>query len=535
MSISSPPSAAVAVASGGGTHNKHKKQNTLMDIESGVGGIGGLLGLPPPDDSGDSDNDNDINKDSEKNKVKFLTSVLTKSDYEGAVLFRGMLLEIIHCMQRMDVTKGQCIMKETEYGQNYDLKFVVIEYGVFNIYQQGKKLGIELFSTSTFGETHLVYGIPQYVTIRAVTNKCLVWYLNRSTYYQISWKYFHKPFKNRIKTKLNEFNIITTLGIGSFGRVLLIRDPNNKKTYSLKKIAKNNVIENRQQQHIMNERSVMALITKTKSTGNTFCCKLYGLYQDKYYLYFLMEPLLGGELFTLLRHNKKFSEKVARFYLSCIIIAFDHLHSLNIIYRDIKPENIMLCKNGYCKLVDFGLSKLRNNSVTCCGTPEYLAPEVIQNYWQGFELDFWGLGILLYEMIAGYPPFQSYEQILSSTVPIPKNDNPNKQFSNELLNLIANLLIKHPYQRLGTTANKRKGIFEIYQHPWFKNKMEWNALKAQKFRPPYIPDIENDEDCSNFEDVDDDDDNNNDNNIQIKQKNETLYGDKSLYQWCQYF
>lgn len=191
---------------------------------------------------------------------------------------------------------------------------------------------------------------------------------------------------NRCQTKLNEFKIITILGIGSFGKVLLVRDPNNFKTYSLKKISKNNVIQNRQQQHIMNERSVMALINRSnKKHKNTFCCKLYGLYQDEYYLYFLMEPLLGGELFTLLRHNKKFSEKVARFYLSCIIIAFDHLHSLNIIYRDIKPENIMLCSNGYCKLVDFGLSKLRNQSVTCCGTPEYLAPEVIQNYWQSFE------------------------------------------------------------------------------------------------------------------------------------------------------
>ena len=188
----------------------------------------------------------------------------------------------------------------------------------------------------------------------------------------------------------------------------------------------------------------------------------------------------------------------------------------------------MLASNGYVKLVDFGLSKLRNNTVTCCGTPEYLAPEIIQNYWQGFEVDFWGLGILLFEMIAGYPPFNSYEQILGANVPIPQNDNPNKPFSNELLNLINHLLIKHPYQRLGTTANKRKGIQEIYQHAWFRDKMEWNALKAQKFRPPYVPDIENDEDVSNFEDVDSDDE-------QEIEKAEKLYDDKSLYQWCQYF
>eukprot|EP00483_Globobulimina_turgida_P008982 UN09000 len=199
----------------------HKDKNN-GDTGLGVGGDGGLggLGLPPPDSEDEVDIDT-----SEQNKVKFLSEVLTNSDYEQRVLFTDILQEVISAMQRMDVRKGQCIIKETEYGQNYDLQFFVIEYGVFSSYQQGKKLGIELFSTSTFGETHLIYGIPQHVTIRAATNKCLVWYLNRSTYYRISWKYFHKPFKNRLKTKLNEFNLITTLGVGSFGKVLLIRDP----------------------------------------------------------------------------------------------------------------------------------------------------------------------------------------------------------------------------------------------------------------------------------------------------------------------
>merc|ERR1712176_157668 len=243
---------------------------------------------------------------------------------------------------------------------------------------------------------------------------------------------------------------------------------------------------------------------------------------DKFYLYFLMEPLLGGELFTLLRHNKKFSEKVARFYLACIILAFDHLHSLNIIYRDIKPENVMICSNGYVKLVDFGLAKLRNNSVTQCGTPEYLAPEVIQNIWQGFELDWWGLGILLFEMTYGHPPFASYEDILGKH-PFQLHTPPNAP---HLVHLINSLLLKNPYIRLGTTANGRKGVDEIYAHKWFDGTMEWKALKAQKFRPPYVPDIENDEDVSNFEEIDVEDHG-------VRQKNETPLDDK-LYQWCQY-
>ena len=130
-------------------------------------------------------------------------------------------------------------------------------------------------------------------------------------------------------------------------------------------------------------------------------------------------------------------------------------------------------------------------------------------------------------MITGNPPFDSYEKILSANVPIPKSNNSSKPLSKELLHLINNLLIKHPYQRLGTNTNNRKGIKEIYNHPWFKNKMEWSALKAQKFRPPYIPDIEDDEDVSNFDDVPDEDQN----DPMIK----SLYDDPSLYKWCEYF
>eukprot|EP01084_Bolivina_argentea_P204768 349747_1 len=436
-----------------------------------------------------------------RNKYKFLSEVLCEN-----VLFSGFLAEAMQVMQRMDVVRGQCIMKETEYGQKYDLKFFVIESGSFDLFQRGKKLSnLCLSRASIFGESQLTYGIPQYVTIRASSAAATAWYMNRTQYVQLSRAYFHgSPFKNRTTTPLASLEHVTTLGAGSFGRVLLVRDPfgRKKRTYSLKKIGKNAVIRNKQQEHILNERSVLAAVSRKRSGKykkfKSFCCKLYGTYQDEYYLYFLMEPLLGGELFTLLRHNGVFSESVARFYFSCVIVAFDHLHSLNIIYRDIKPENIMLCSNGYAKLVDYGFAKLRNESVTLCGTPEYLAPEVIQNYWQGFEIDYWGAGILLYEMLAGQPPFESYQQILTQPVPHIVN---KKQMTPQLTDLINKLLVKNPYQRLGTTYNDRNGVDDIYKHEWFEGKIDWNAFKHQKFRPPYIPDIQGDDDATNFEQI----------------------------------
>ena len=131
-----------------------------------------------------------------------------------------------------------------------------------------------------------------------------MWCLKRSQYFQISWAFFHRPFANRITTPLDELKEITVLGVGSFGKVLLVRDPLSGAAFSVKKVAKNRVIENRQQRHIMNERAVMATISSSDGKDGSFCCRLMALYQDPLYLYFLMEPLMGGELFTLLRHNE---------------------------------------------------------------------------------------------------------------------------------------------------------------------------------------------------------------------------------------
>jgi len=271
-----------------------------------------------------------------------------------------------------------------------------------------------------------------------------------------------------------------------------VRDPNTHLTYSLKKLRKNQVIQTKQQENVRNERAVLATI------DSSFCCKLYGTYQDKFNIYLLMEAVLGGELFTVLRWNQRFSEKTARFYTACVVLAFEHLHSKNIIYRDLKPENLLIANNGYCKLIDFGFAKKRDDSCTLCGTPEYLSPEVIlQNGSQNFAVDWWALGIFVYEMIIGHAPFQNspqvkmYEKILTYEVDFP----PDVPVSNRVGHLICCLLEKDAYRRLGSGL---QGTAQILNHPWFQG-LNWDELRQQEEDAPYVPDISGQDDLSHYE------------------------------------
>ena len=188
-------------------------------------------------------------------------------------------------------------------------------------------------------------------------------------------------FQNRVSFGLDELRHIAILGVGSFGVVSLVKHDGTKKAYALKEVQKSKVVETGQEEHIINEKRVMAIL------DSEFCVRLFATYQTDNSLYFLTDVVLGGELFTVLRFNEKFDIESTRFYAACVILAFEHIHSKDIIYRDLKPENLLLDKLGYLKLTDFGFAKKRNISCTLCGTPQYLAPEVIHNWVQSFAID----------------------------------------------------------------------------------------------------------------------------------------------------
>ena len=200
-----------------------------------------------------------------------------------------------------------------------------------------------------------------------------------------------------LDVKLEDFEIKNTLGCGAFGRVKLCRLPKTDQFYALKCQAKRSIVESGLQEHVLNEMRVMRKI------NHPYIAKLFCALQDKQYIYFVLELLQGGELFTHLRNRGKLTEQTARFYAATVVYAFSTLHAKKIAYRDLKPENLVMDSKGYVKLVDFGLAKqlLSGKTWTLCGTPDYLAPEIILNEGHDLAVDYWALGVLIFEMVVG--------------------------------------------------------------------------------------------------------------------------------------
>ena len=286
--------------------------------------------------------------------------------------------------------------------------------------------------------------------------------------------------------KLVDLQVISTLGVGGFGRVELVTLKEDRSTsYALKVMKKAQIVETRQQQHILSEKNIMM------ESNCQFIVKLYKTFKDSKYLYMLMEACLGGELWTVLRDQGHFDETTTRFYTGCVVEAFDYLHSRNIIYRDLKPENMLLDRFGYVKLTDFGFAKKLlppgRKTWTFCGTPEYVAPEVILNRGHDYSADYWSMGVLMFELLTGTPPFtgpdpmKTYNIILKGidAIEFPRG------ISRNAASLIKKLCRDNPAERLGY---QRGGIDEIKKHRWFDG-FYWDGLRNRELCPPIIPKV----------------------------------------------
>ncbi|XP_074032028.1 cGMP-dependent protein kinase, isozyme 2 forms cD4/T1/T3A/T3B isoform X4 [Leptinotarsa decemlineata] len=294
---------------------------------------------------------------------------------------------------------------------------------------------------------------------------------------------------------LSDLKILTTLGVGGFGRVELVQiNGRPSKSYALKQMKKAQIVETRQQQHIMSEKEIMG------EANCDFIVKLFKTFKDAKYLYMLMESCLGGELWTVLRDKGHFDDATTKFYTACVVEAFDYLHSRNIIYRDLKPENLLLDIRGYVKLVDFGFAKklqTGRKTWTFCGTPEYVAPEVILNKGHDISADYWSLGVLMFELLTGTPPFtgsdpmKTYNIILKGIdgIDFPRSITRNAQA------LIKRLCRDNPAERLGY---QKGGISDIQKHKWFDG-FNWEGLLSRTLTPPILPRVQNVTDTSNFD------------------------------------
>ncbi|KAK3379565.1 kinase-like domain-containing protein [Lasiosphaeria ovina] len=283
------------------------------------------------------------------------------------------------------------------------------------------------------------------------------------------------------KYSLADFEILRTLGTGSFGRVHLVQSRHNSRFYAVKVLKKAQVVKMKQVEHTNDERRMLGEVK------HPFLITLWGTFQDARNLYMVMDFVEGGELFSLLRKSGRFPNPVAKFYAAEVTLALEYLHSRNIIYRDLKPENLLLDRHGHLKITDFGFAKrVPDKTWTLCGTPDYLAPEVVSNKGYNKSVDWWSLGILIYEMLCGYTPFwdggspmKIYENILRGKVKYPAYVNPDAQ------DLLERLITADLTKRLG---NLYGGSQDVKSHRWF-SEVTWDRLARKDIDAPYTPPV----------------------------------------------
>jgi len=294
---------------------------------------------------------------------------------------------------------------------------------------------------------------------------------------------------------ITDFEMRNTLGTGTFGRVRLCTLQGQ--VYAMKILQKSEVIRLKQEEHICSERAILA------SISHPLIVILYRTFQDPHCVHMLLEYINGGEVFSHLRNAGRFSKEFTKFYTGQIVLVLQHLHDKNIVYRDLKPENLLIASNGYLKITDFGFAKLLTEDTwTLCGTPEYLAPEIIQSKGHGLPVDWWALGILMYEMLCGYPPFYDenpfgiYQKILVGKIDFPK------YFDEYAKDMVKRLLTADKNARLGCILG---GAADIRRHKFFRG-VDWHALAGGQIQAPIIPQVANDLDTHYFEEYDEDDD-----------------------------
>ncbi|KAK5990997.1 cAMP-dependent protein kinase catalytic subunit 3 [Cladobotryum mycophilum] len=306
------------------------------------------------------------------------------------------------------------------------------------------------------------------------------------------------PLPPTRSVRLSDFKLVRTLGTGTFARVCLVRpahattpldkDP-DPEIYALKILKKTEVIKLKQVDHVRNERAILADVA-----GHPFITNLLASFSDDTSLYMLLDYVPGGELFSYLRKYRRFNEHIARFYAAEIVLVLEFLHEQQggVAYRDLKPENLLLDKGGHIKLVDFGFAKRLGHrdsrpveTYTLCGTPEYLAPEVIHNKGHTTAVDWWALGILIYEFLTGYPPFwhqnpiEIYKQIVEKPVIFPQ-DPP---ISDEAKDIIRSLCTIDRSRRLGNISG---GANRVKAHPFFYG-VNWDDIINLRHPGPILP------------------------------------------------
>ncbi|XP_033884574.1 serine/threonine-protein kinase N2-like isoform X1 [Acipenser ruthenus] len=302
--------------------------------------------------------------------------------------------------------------------------------------------------------------------------------------------------QQRFQFGLSDFHCVAVLGRGHFGKVLLSEYKNTGEMFAIKALKKGDIVAREEVDSLMCEKRIFETVNCVR---HPFLVNLFACFQTKDHVCFVMEYAAGGDLMMHI-HADVFCEPRAVFYAACVVLGLQFLHEHKIVYRDLKLDNLLLDTEGYVKIADFGLCKegmgFGDRTSTFCGTPEFLAPEVLTETSYTRAVDWWGLGVLIFEMLVGESPFpgDDEEEVFDSIV----NDEVRypRFLSTEAISIMRRLLRRNPERRLGAGE---KDAEEVKKHPFFRN-VDWNGLLSKKVKPPFVPTIKGSVDVSNFDD-----------------------------------
>jgi protein kinase A len=415
------------------------------------------------------------------------------------------LAQLANLTYEMCYAKGQ---KLAQAGKPYQLKVWVIRHGRLLVYGGATDNIYALKGGDHFGDKSVLTDDPNHLSTHdAVCEENLTtWVLSKEDIESIvgdirrlgkSAGYMKTKYEKKIR--LRDLKKHRILGQGAFGRVWLAESNKTKTPYALKMINKRRLLDSHQEKSVIREKEMLSLLQ------HPFILYLVSSFEDEANIYLVLPLVQGGELFNVLQAKaaagKGISNNDAAFYSGCIIEALSHFHHRHIAYRDLKLENVMIDAEGYGKIVDLGFAKVVvDKTYTFCGTPEYLAPEIIMSKGHDKGVDYWSFGVLLYELLVGRSPFfisGSKQMEMFKRIVMVKFDCP-PLVNDDAKDLIQNLLVRRQADRLG---NLLRGPVDIRMHPWFKkSQCHYEKLLKKQLPAPWVPDVKDPLDSSNFDD-----------------------------------
>ena len=390
------------------------------------------------------------------------------------------LYKLIDLIQIEKYKNGEKIIKEGTKGE----KFYIVKSGQVEVYQRNIYLRT-LNSMEYFGERSLLTNEVRSATVIA-KNDVELYSLDKESFNlnlsNMMFNYLNISLYLHDETvSLEDLLFIKEVGKGNYGSVSLVMNKKTKFPYAIKAINKESIIIDSLTENIELEKNILLKI------DHPFIVKLVKCLKNDKHIFFLLEYIKGKELFDVIREIGYLNKEQTNFYIASMMIAIQYLHERKIIYRDIKPENIIVEKNGYLKLIDFGTAKeIEDRTKTIIGTPHYMAPEIIMGGGYSFQVDFWSISICMYEFICGEVPFgekeedpmEIYFEIINSHLKFPTNIIPIEK---EFKHLMKKMLDKNPSYRLSN-------FYSIKNHLWFKD-FKWDELTNLNLKAPYLPSI----------------------------------------------